>query len=51
MKHSSTNYSSIGLFKDYNQGNPGVILETQDRVPHWAPRREPASLSASLCVS
>ena len=32
-----------------------VILETQDRVPHRAPCREPASssacVSASLCVS
>ena len=29
---------------------PGrVILETQDRVPHWAPCTEPASPSA--CVS
>ena len=27
----------------------GVILETQDRVPHWAPCMEPASFSA--CVS
>ena len=33
----------------------GVILESQDQVPHQAPRREPASpsacVSASLCVS
>ena len=33
----------------------GLILETQDRVPHQAPCREPASasacVSASLCVS
>ena len=31
----------------------GVILETQDRVPHRAPCMEPASPSAcvSLCVS
>ena len=33
----------------------GVILETQDRVPHQAPCMEPASpsacVSASLCVS
>ena len=35
---------------------PGVILETQDRVPHRAPCLEPASPSAyisaflSLCV-
>ena len=36
-----------------------VILETQDRVPHWAPCMEPASpsacvsasLSVSLCLS
>ena len=27
----------------------GVILETRDRVPCWAPRLEPASPSA--CVS
>ena len=35
----------------------GVILETRDQVPHWAPCMEPASPSAcvsascSLCVS
>ena len=33
----------------------GVILGTQDQVPHWVPRREPASPSAcvfaSLCIS
>ena len=35
----------------------GLILETQDRVPHWAPCMEPASPSAcvsaslSVCVS
>ena len=29
----------------------GVILETQDRVPRRAPCMEPASPSASLCVS
>ena len=34
----------------------GLILESQDRVPHRAPRMEPASPSAlslplSLCVS
>ena len=33
----------------------GVILETGDRVPRWAPCMEPASpsacVSASLCVS
>ena len=33
----------------------GVILETRDRVPHWAPYMEPASpsacVSASLSVS
>ena len=33
----------------------GVIPGSQDRVPHWAPRREPASpsacVSASQCVS
>ena len=35
----------------------GVILETQDRVPRWAPCMEPASPSAwvsaslSLCLS
>ena len=35
----------------------GVILESWDRVPHWAPRMEPASPSAcvstslSLCLS
>ena len=27
----------------------GMVLESQDRVPHWAPCREPASPSA--CVS
>ena len=27
----------------------GMILESQDRVPHWAPCMEPASLS--LCLS
>ena len=27
----------------------GVILETRDRVPHWVPCMEPASLS--VCVS
>ena len=27
----------------------GMILETWDQIPHWAPRMEPASLSA--CVS
>ena len=33
----------------------GMILESQDRVLHWAPCMEPASpsacVSASLCVS
>ena len=29
----------------------GVILESQDRVPHWAPYMEPASLSACVSVS
>ena len=33
----------------------GVILESQDRVPHWAPCMEPASssacVSAVLCLS
>ena len=27
----------------------GMILESRDRVPHWAPCMEPASLST--CVS
>ena len=31
-----------------------MTLGSRDRVPHWAPRREPASpsacVSASLCV-
>ena len=29
----------------------GVILETQDQVPRWVPCMEPASPSASACVS
>ena len=29
----------------------GVILETQDRVPHQAPCLEPASPSACVCAS
>ena len=29
----------------------GMILGSWDRVLHWVPQREPASPSASLCVS
>ena len=29
----------------------GVILECWDQVPHWAPRREPASPSAYVSAS
>ena len=29
----------------------GMILGSWDRVFHWAPHREPAYVSASLCVS
>ena len=56
----------LSLFKCMLVGHPGgseveglpwaqgVILESPDQVPHWAPCRElapSASVSASLCVS
>ena len=44
-----------GSAVEYLPWAQGMILESQDRVPHRAPQREPASLSAyvssSLCVS
>ena len=46
-----------GSVVEHQPSAQGVILETPDRVPHWAPYMEPASPSAcvsaslSVCVS
>ena len=55
FKLSRTGGSLDGLAVKHLPLAQGVVLESQDRVPHRAPCMEPASLSAyisaSLCVS